>query len=224
MKRSKSYKNKIELIKEKTYDKKDAFILIKKLSGSKFNGSIEAHINLNLTEKEKTQPVRATINYKYPFGETKKILVFVEPAQKQDALDAGADYAGLEDYVKKIQEGWLDFDIVLAHPSVISKVAQLGKILGTRGLMPNIKNGTVSANIPATIKDFKGGRTNIKSDSYGIIHALIGKTSNKEAELEANYDEVFKSIMTAMNKTDNSAIKSIFLSPTMGPSIKVNLD
>lgn len=223
MKRSKKYKEAEKQIeKGKLYALKDACSLVKKVAISKFPSTIQIHINLKLTEKQKKESIRGSVVLPYSTGAgTKKIAVITTPGNFKSA--EGADFVGNEDLIKKIQDGWTEFDILIATPDVMPKIAILGKVLGPKGKMPNPKNETVTTDLKKTIESFKKGKVNFKADKQFGIHQTIGKTSMKEEEIFENAKEFMRALNSELAKLGSNPIKNVFLAPTMGPAIKIDL-
>lgn len=225
MKRSKKYQNIIkEYSSNQAYSLEEAIKLLPKLSTSKFEGTVEAHIKLTLTDPEQKRGVRGAFSLPNSFGKEKSILVLADGTDVDTAKSAGAKYAGLEEYVKKIQEGWLDFDVVIATPKVMPKIAILGRTLGTKGLMPNPKNGTVSSDVAATVEEYKAGKSTFKSDKQGIVHMGVAKVNMEPEKISENIRVSVKKVLDAAKKTPGAGLGSVFLSPTMGPSVKIDLN
>jgi len=224
MKRGKKYNEVKKLSPANSIDLNAAVKEIKHLSTTKFNGKVEAHISLQLTEKDKKQALRGSVVYKSPIGKAKRVLVFADPKGQDSAKEAGADYYGLEDLIAQIKDGWADFDVAIATPSVMAKIAVLGKALGTKGLMPNVKSGTVTENITDAVKSYKGGKVDYRSDANGVIHTIIGTTKTSDEELESNMMLLLGSVVKNSGKSFGNAIKTIYICPTMGPSIQIKLD
>jgi large subunit ribosomal protein L1 len=215
--------NNEQVDKTKTYTAEEAINLAKQTANTKFVGSIEIHVRTNIDSKKTEQQIRGSASLPNGTGKTKKIAVFVTEAKEKDAKAAGASIVGGEELIKQIKEtGKTDFDVAIAEPAMMPKLASIAKILGTRGLMPNPKTGTVSDNIPATIKEIAGGRVNFKNDDSGIIHTTIGKTSFETDKLLENFKALYQAI-TASKPTalKGTFITSIYLNSTMGPGIKV---
>jgi large subunit ribosomal protein L1 len=215
--------NNSQVDKNKTYTAEEAINLAKQTANTKFVGSIEIHVRTNIDSKKTEQQIRGSASLPNGTGKTKKIAAFVTEAKEKEAKEAGASIVGGEDLIKQIKEtGKTDFDVAIAEPAMMPKLAQIAKILGTRGLMPNPKTGTVSDNIPATIKEIAGGRVNFKNDDSGIIHTTIGKTSFETDKLLENFKALYQAI-TASKPTalKGTFITSIYLNSTMGPGIKV---
>lgn len=206
----------------KFYDVKEAIALVKEVANAKFDETIEAHVRLGVDPRHADQQVRDTVVLPHGTGKNKRILVFAKGEKEKDALDAGADYAGLDEYVTKIQGGWVDFDVVVATPDTMAIVGKLGKILGPRGLMPNPKTGTVTMDVKKAIDEIKAGKIEFRVDKGGILHIGFGKASFDSEKLEEN----FRTFMNAVVKVKPSAakgqyIKSITVKSTMSPGIKI---
>ncbi len=218
----KKYTNAKKLIdKRKKYTLDEALDLLPKISVSKFPGSIELTINLNLSEKQKNGTMKGSVVFPHQFGNTKTILALVEASKENEAKKAGADYVGLDEYIKKIESGWMDFDIVIATPSVMPKIAKLGKYIGKKGLMPNPKNQTVTNDISKVVEMYKKGKTDYKINEQNILHIIFGKLDQDPKELKANFESFKQSLLTIFPRFTKEMIRSIFVKPTMGPSIKL---
>ena len=217
--------NKIE--KGKAYTKEEAIELVKKTSTSKFDGSVEVAINLNLDTKKTDQQLRGAIVLPNGTGKTKKVLVLTKNAeQAKAAKEAEADFVGEADLVDKIQkENWLDFDVIIATPEMMPLLGKLGKVLGPKGLMPNPKTGTVTTDVKKAIEDVKKGRIEYRTDSYGNVHAIIGKVSFDADKLVENLKAFVTVIVKAKPQTAKGTyIKNISVSSTMGPGVKVDVN
>lgn len=209
--------------KKQNYSVTDACNLVKELSTTKFDASVEAHIRLNFDTSR--DAVRGTVVLPHGTGKKKRVIVFADDKISDEAKKAGAVEAGNKDLVAKIQGGWLDFDVAIAHPALMPEVGKLGKILGTKGLMPNPKAGTITADVVKAVEEFSKGKEQFKADSYGIVHSSIGKTSFAPENLKANLQSLVEAIKKAKPaKTKGQFFVSLFLAPTMGPSIKINMD
>jgi large subunit ribosomal protein L1 len=211
--------------KEKVYTPEEAIELAKKTATTKFTGSIEVHVRTNIEAKKTDQAVRGTVSLPHGTGKLKKIAAFVTEAKEKAARDAGATIVGGEELIKQIKETEkTDFDVAVAEPAMMSKLAQVAKILGTRGLMPNPKTGTVSENIVQVIKEIAGGKVNFKNDDSGNVHQIIGKTDFETAKLVENlkafYDALSKSKPTSLKKP---FIAGATLNATMGPGIRIKM-
>ena len=225
-KKSKKYLQALELIeKGKAYTKEEAVELVKKTSTSKFDGSVEVAIKLNLDTRKSDQQLRGAIVLPNGTGKTKRVLVLSKTDQAKVAKDAGADFVGDMDIIEKIEkENWLDFDVIIATPEMMPMLGKLGKILGPRGLMPNPKTGTVTTDVKKAIDDIKKGRVEYRTDSYGNIHTIIGKVSFDADKLVGNLDAVVDVVMKSKPSTvKGQYLKNISVSATMGPGIKIDL-
>jgi large subunit ribosomal protein L1 len=212
-----------EVDSTKKYELAEAVALAKKTATTKFKGNIEAHVRLGIDPKKTDQAIRGTVTLPHGTGKTKRIAAFVSEAKEKEAADAGAVLVGGDDLIKKIKETQqLDFDIAIAEPAMMAKLAQIAKILGPRGLMPNPKTGTVTAEIGKAVKEYAGGKMEFKNDESANIHMLLGKSDFSDEQIIANYNafmEALKSAKPATNKGE--FIRGISLNATMGPGIKV---
>lgn len=221
MRRSKRFKALESTFKEESYNLPDAVKLVKELSNTKFDETIEIAVKLGINYKQ--EHVRGTAFLPYGTGKTKRVLVFAEGEKAKEASEAGADFVGTDEYLKKISDGWLEFDSAIAAPDVMPKVSKLGKILGPRGLMPNPKAGTVTQEVSKAVKDIKCGKIEFKMDKGGSLHCPVGKASFEEKKLEENIVELLKSIWEAKPATcKKNYFKNTYLCSTMGPSIKLS--
>ena len=225
MKRGKKYLEAAKLIERgNLYDKAEAIALVKKAAVAKFDETIEAHIRTGCDGRHADQQIRGAVVLPHGTGKTVRILVFAKGAKADEALAAGADYVGAEELIPKIQnEGWFEFDVVVATPDMMGVVGRLGRVLGPKGLMPNPKAGTVTMDVTKAIKDIKAGKIEYRLDKTNIIHVPIGKASFTEEQLTDN----FQTLMGAIIKARPAAVKGQFLksvtvTPTMGPGVKVN--
>lgn len=210
--------------KGKSYDVDGAFKAIKELGTAKFDESVEVHIKLNIDPKKTDQTVRSSVLLPHGIGKTKKVLAFVKGEKVKEAQDAGVDYIGDQETVEKILKGWTDFDSVIATPDMMPVISKLGKILGPRGLMPNAKTGTVTNDVERVIKEIKMGKVEIKTDKLGNIHSIIGKVSFDEDKLKENFISLIDAILKAKpSSVKGQFIKSIYLTTTMGPSLKLDV-
>ncbi len=208
---------------EKLYNLDEAFSLVKEVNTTSFDASVDVHVRLGVDPRKADQALRGTVSLPNGTGKSKKVLVFCTPDKVQEALDAGADYAGLEEYVKKVQGGWTDVDVVIAMPNVMSKVGRLGRILGPRSLMPNPKTGTVTVNVGAAVKEVKKGKIAFRVDKYGIIHSSIGRVSFSAPQLKENAMELISTLMRMKPSTAKGIyVKSITVASTMSPGISVD--
>ncbi len=213
-----------KLEKGKLYSLEEAAKLVKDITFTKFDASVDLDIRLGVDPRKPNQMVRGTITLPHGTGKEKKVLALVPEDMVQEALDAGADYAGLDEYIKKIQEGWLDFDAVVAHPSVMKHVGKIARILGPRGLMPNPKSGTVTPNIADAIKEIKKGKIAFKVDKYGIIHTSIGRVSFPPEHIVENAEELINTVIKMKPPAAKGTyVKSIHMSSTMSPGIPIDI-
>lgn len=224
-KRSKKYVEASKNIEvNKLYTKEEAIKLVKESSITKFDGTVEVAIKLNIDAKKSDQQLRGSLTMPHGTGKTKKVLVIAKGVFAEEAKKAGADYVGDTDLLNKIkEENWFDFDVMVATPDMMPEVGKIGNILGPKGLMPNPKTNTVTPKVAAVVEDIKRGMVSYRNDSYGNIHTIIGKVSFDESKLLENLDYVVKTI----NKAKPQAVKGVFIekiaiSTTMGPGIKVD--
>ena len=207
----------------KTYTLREASTLVKEITFTKFDASVELAIRLGVDPKKSTERVRGVVALPHGTGKKVKVLALVTPDKETEAKEAGADFIGLDEYLKKIKDGWTDIDIIVTMPSIMGKLGPLGKILGPRGLMPNPKTGTVTTNVKKAISDIKGGKIDFKVDKTGIVHASIGKASFSAEKIFENADELLKTILKIKPSTSKGTyIKSIFMSTTMSPGISID--
>lgn len=220
MRRGKKYKNVIQNRKEE-YSLIDGLDAVKSLSTSKFPSKIECHISLNLNTKNNNQIIRGNVVYKHKIGNDKNILVLIDKIPEGLKEDKNIKI-GLNEYIEKIKNNWLDFDILITTPEIMPQVTSLGNILGPKSLMPNIKNGTITNNIQKTVNEYKKGKIDFKSDQTNTIHTIIGSVNNTKEELLDNIIALMKAISSTTGKPLISIINSIYIAPTIGPSIKIN--
>ena len=207
----------------KTYTLREASTLVKEITFTKFDASVDLAIRLGVDPKKSTEMVRGVVALPHGTGKKVKVLALVTPDKETEAKEAGADFIGLDEYLKKIKDGWTDIDIIVTMPSIMGKLGPLGKILGPRGLMPNAKTGTVTMNVKKAISDIKGGKIDFKVDKTGIVHASIGKASFSAEKIFENADELLKTILKIKPSTSKGTyIKSIFMSTTMSPGISID--
>ena len=224
---SKQTKNQKKLISKvdsnKTYSLREASSLVKEITFTKFDASIDMAIRLGVDPKKATEMVRGIVTLPHGTGKNVKVLALVSADKENEAKEAGADFFGLDEYLQKIKDGWTDIDIIVTMPSVMGRLGPLGKILGPRGLMPNPKTGTVTMDIKKAISDIKGGKIDFKVDKTGIIHASIGKASFSADKIFENADELIKTVEKIKPSTSKGTyIKSIFMSSTMSQSISID--
>lgn len=208
---------------EKAYSLSEATSLVKELSKTKFDASVDLAVRLGVDPRKANQMVRGTVSLPHGTGKTVRVLVLCNPDQEQEARDAGADHVGLDDYVAKIKGGWTDVDVIITTPQVMGKVGALGRILGPRGLMPNPKSGTVTMEVGKAVEDVKAGKIDFKVDKYGIVHASVGKTSFAANQLAENTSELLSSLMRLKPSAAKGAyVLSVYISSTMGPGIRID--
>ena len=228
MKKGKKYIKAMELVeKHKAYTKEEAIDLVKKTSTSNFDGSVEIAVRLNVDTKKTDQQVRGALVLPNGTGKAKRVLVLTKnDAQVKAAKEAGAEFVGGEELIDKIaKENWLDFDVIIATPEMMPLLGKIGKLLGPRGLMPNPKTGTVTTDTKKAIEDVKKGRIEFRTDSYGNVHAIIGKASFDAAKLVENLDAFMNVIIKSKPTTvKGQFIKNVSVSSTMGPGIKIDIN
>jgi large subunit ribosomal protein L1 len=212
-----------KLDKDKLYTLKEASSLVKEMTKTKFDASIDLDVRLGIDPRKSNQMVRGVVSLPHGTGKATRVLVLCTPDKENEAKESGADYVGLDDFVEKIKGGWTDVDVIITMPSVMGKVGQLGRILGPRGLMPNPKSGTVTMEIGKAVKEVKQGKIDFKVDKSGIIHTSIGKVSFEPHKIADNAKE----FISMVNKLKPAAakgtyIRSLFLSSTMSPGIKID--
>ena len=227
VKHGKKYVEAAELVdRAKAYSPDEALDLIKKAAHKKFDETVELHLRMGLDPRNASQQVRGVALLPHGLGKKVKVLVFAQGEAEKIANEAGADYVGGDDLVKKIEDGWIDFDTAIAVPEMMSKVGKLGKVLGRRGLMPNPKSGTVVAmnDLPGVIEDSRKGRVEYKLDRTAIIHVTLGKVSFDSAMLMDNLTAVVEAVVKAKPAgAKGQYVRSAFLTTTMGPGIKLDL-
>ena len=207
----------------KFYSLSEASALVKEISNTKFDASVDIAVRLGVDPKKANQMVRGVVSLPYGTGKDVKVLALVTPDKEQEAKDAGADYVGLNEYLDKIKGGWTDVDVIITMPSVMGKLGPLGRVLGPRGLMPNPKTGTVTMDIAKAISEVKAGKIDFKVDKTGIVHAAIGKVSFSADKIEGNAKELLSTLIKLKPTASKGVyVKSIFMSSTMSPSIAVD--
>ena len=207
----------------KTYSLKEASSVIKEISNVNFDSSIDLAVRLGVDPRKADQNVRGVVTLPNGTGKDVKVLALVTPDKEKDALDAGADFVGLDEYLQKIKDGWTDVDVIITMPSVMGKLGPLGRILGPRGLMPNPKTGTVTMDIAKAVNDVKSGKIDFKVDKTGIIHASIGKTSFDADKIYGNSLELIQNIIKLKpSSSKGTYVKSISMSSTMSPGINID--
>ena len=208
----------------KLYTLSEAAHLVKEVTTTKFDASVDIDMRLGVDPRKANQMVRGVVSLPHGTGKQTRVLVLCTPDKEAEAKEAGADYVGLEEYIDKIKGGWTDVDVIITMPSVMAKVGALGKVLGPRGLMPNPKSGTVTMEIGSAVKEVKQGKIDFKVDKFGIIHAGIGKVSFTPEQIEENAKEIIGTIIKLKPSTAKGTyVKSISLSSTMSPGIPVDV-
>jgi large subunit ribosomal protein L1 len=219
-KKMKEALTKVELGKQ--YSLTEAAKLVKEVTFTKFDASVDIDVRLGVDPRKANQMVRGVVTLPHGTGKELKVLALVSPDKEEEAKAAGADYVGLDEYVEKIKSGWTDIDVVITMPTVMAKVGQLGRVLGPRGLMPNPKSGTVTMNIGEAVKEIKLGKIDFKVDKFGIIHTSIGKASFSADKIEENAKEFLQTVIKLKpTAAKGTYIKSIAISSTMSPGIRV---
>ncbi|MCM1288448.1 MAG: 50S ribosomal protein L1 [Clostridium sp.] len=225
MKKGKRYTEAAKLIeKTNVYDLNEAVALVKKSASAKFDETIEAHLRLGVDGRHADQQVRGAVVLPHGTGKAVKVLVFAKGDKVDEALAAGADFAGGDELVPKIQnEGWLDFDVVVATPDMMGVVGRLGRVLGPKGLMPNPKAGTVTMDVTKAVNDIKAGKIEYRLDKSNIIHVPIGKASFTEEQLSDNFQTLIDAVIKAKpSAAKGQYLRSVVIASTMGPGVKLN--
>ncbi len=207
----------------KSYTLKEASALVKQITTCKFDASVDLHIRLGVDPKKADQAVRGTVSLPHGTGKTKRVLVLCTPDKDAEARAAGADYVGLDEFVAKIEGGWVDVDVIIATPSVMPKIGKLGKVLGPRNLMPNPKTGTVTNDVANAINDVKGGKIAFKVDKVGIIHASIGRISFTPEKIAENSLELLNAILKVKpSSSKGTYVRGVSMASSMSPGITVD--
>jgi large subunit ribosomal protein L1 len=209
--------------KSKIYSLTEAVNIVKQITYTKFDASVDLNVRLGVDPRKANQMVRGSVTLPHGTGKTIRVLVLCTPDKEQEAKDAGADFVGLDEYIQKIKDGWTDIDVVITTPNVMPKVGALGRILGPRGLMPNPKTGTVTMEVGKAIQEVKAGKIDFKVDKYGIVHAGVAKVSFSSDQIVDNARE----LLVTINKLKPTAakgtyVKSIFISSTMSPGVQID--
>lgn len=207
----------------KTYSLSEACDLVKGISTTKFDASVDICVRLGVDPRKANQMVRGTVALPHGTGKDVKVLVLCTPDKEAEAKEAGADFVGLDDYIDKIKGGWTSVDVIITMPSVMGKVGALGRILGPRGLMPNPKTGTVTMEVGKAVQEVKAGKIDFKVDKYGIIHSSVGKTSFEGEKIRENAHELIQTLIKLKpSAAKGTYIKSVYLSATMSPGIQID--
>ena len=225
-KRGKKYQEALKLVdRSKRYTLAEAVELVKKTNVAKFDATVEVSFKLNIDPRKAEQNLRGAVSLPNGTGKTVRVLVIAKGAKAQEALAAGADYAGDAEYLEKIKEGWFEFDTIIATPDMMGELGKLGRILGPKGLMPNPKTGTVTMNIEQTVKEFKAGKVEYRTDKVGNIQVPVGKVSFADDKLAENIKAIYNQIVRIKPQTVKGVyIQNLTITSTMGPGIKVNPD
>lgn len=206
----------------KSYSLEEASGIVKEITNTKFDSSIDLAVRLGVDPRKANQMVRGSVSLPHGTGKDVRVLVLCNPDKEAEATEAGADFVGLDEYVEKIKNGWTDVDVIITTPNVMGKVGALGRILGPRGLMPNPKTGTVTMDVAKAVQDVKAGKIDFKVDKYGIIHAAVGKSSFEAKKIKENAREVIQTLLKLKPAASKGVyIKSISISGSMSPSVKV---
>ncbi len=220
-KKRKAVNSKVDRTKFYTLD--EAMALVKQVNTTKFDASVDLHVRLGVDPRKADQAIRGTVSLPHGTGKTKRVLVFCTPDKVEEAIEAGADYAGLDEFITKVQGGWTDVDVVVAMPQVMAQVGKIGRILGPRGLMPNPKTGTVTQDVAAAVKEVKGGKISFRVDKAGIIHASVGRASFTPEKLVDNANELLATLVKMKpSSAKGTYMKSVTIASTMSPGIKVD--
>lgn len=221
---TKNQKKAIEKIEPgKQYNLSEAAKLVKEVSFTKFDSSVDIDVRLGVDPRKANQMVRGVVTLPHGTGKLTRVLVLCTPDKESEAKEAGADYVGLDDYIEKIEKGWTDVDVIITMPSVMGKVGKLGRVLGPRGLMPNPKSGTVTVEIGKAVNEVKAGKIDFKVDRYGIVHTSVGKVSFAPEKISENAREFVQTLLKLKpSSAKGTYIKSIYLSSTMSPGVRVD--
>ena len=221
---TKNMKNALaKLEKGKVYPVGEAAALVKEVNCTKFDASVNLAVRLGVDPRKANQMVRGVVSLPHGTGKNVRVLALVTPDKVEEAKAAGADYAGLDEFIEKIKGGWTDIDVIVTMPSVMGKIGPLGRVLGPRGLMPNPKSGTVTMDVAKAVGEVKAGKIDFKVDRYGIVHAAIGKVSFEADKIRENAEELLKTLNKLKpSSAKGTYMKSVYISSTMSPSIAVD--
>jgi large subunit ribosomal protein L1 len=208
---------------DKLYSLSEAMTLVKQVNTTKFDASVDVHVRLGVDPRKADQALRGTVSLPHGTGKTKRVLVFCPPEKVEEAKAAGADYAGLEEFIQKVSDGWMDIDVIIATPNVMAQLGKVARILGPRGLMPNPKTGTVTADVAGAVQEVKKGKIAFRVDKFGIVHSSVGRVSFSPEQLAENAHEL---ISTLVKMKPSSAkgiyMKTVSVASTMSPGIAVD--
>jgi large subunit ribosomal protein L1 len=210
--------------KSKSYSLSEAVDIVKQITYTKFDASVDLNIRLGVDPRKANQMVRGSVTLPHGTGKVVRVLVLCNPDKAQEAIDAGADYVGLDEYIQKIKDGWTDIDIVITTPNIMPKVGALGRILGPRGLMPNPKTGTVTMDVAKAVQEVKAGKIDFKVDKYGIINAGVAKVSFSPEQIFDNAKELIQTVIKLKPAAAKGTyVKSIYISSTMSPGVQIDV-
>ena len=210
--------------KSKSYSLNEAVNIVKQITYSKFDASVDLNIRLGVDPRKANQMVRGSVTLPHGTGKVVRVLVLCNPDKAQEAIDAGADYVGLDEYIQKIKDGWTDIDVVITTPNIMPKVGALGRILGPRGLMPNPKTGTVTMDVAKAVQEVKAGKIDFKVDKYGIIAAGVAKVSFSPEQIFDNAKELIQTVIKLKPAAAKGTyVKSIYISSTMSPGVQIDV-
>ena len=210
--------------KSKSYSLSEAVNIVKQITYTKFDASVDLNIRLGVDPRKANQMVRGSVTLPHGTGKVVRVLVLCNPDKAQEALDAGADYVGLDEYIQKIKDGWTDIDVVITTPNIMPKVGALGRILGPRGLMPNPKTGTVTMDVAKAVQEVKAGKIDFKVDKYGIIAAGVAKVSFSPEQIFDNAKELIQTVIKLKPAAAKGTyVKSIYISSTMSPGVQIDV-
>ena len=208
---------------DKLYQLDEAMGLVKEVNTTKFDASVDVHVRMGLDPRKADQALRGTVSLPHGTGKTKRVLVFCSPEKEAEAKEAGADFVGLDEYMQKISDGWLDIDVIVATPNVMGQLGKVARILGPRGLMPNPKTGTVTNDIASAVQEVKKGKIAFRVDKFGIVHASIGRVSFSPEQLTDNAHELIATLIRMKPSTAKGVyMKSVSVASTMSPGIAVD--
>ena len=210
--------------KSKSYSLNEAVNIVKQITYTKFDASVDLNIRLGVDPRKANQMVRGSVTLPHGTGKVVRVLVLCNPDKAQEALDAGADYVGLDEYIQKIKDGWTDIDVVITTPNIMPKVGPIGRILGPRGLMPNPKTGTVTMEVGKAVQEVKAGKIDFKVDKYGIINAGVAKVSFEPEKIYDNAKELIQTVIKLKPAAAKGTyVKSIYISSTMSPGVQIDV-
>lgn len=223
--KGKKYIDALKLVdREKVYEVTEAIELVKKMATAKFDETVEVAVRLGVDPKKADQQIRGAVVLPNGTGKTQRVLVFAKGEKAKEAEAAGADYVGEEDYINKINQGWFDFDVIVATPDMMAQVGKLGRVLGPKGLMPNPKTGTVTFDVAKAVNEIKAGKVEYRVDKAGNIHVPIGKVSFEDSKLEENFNTIIETLLKVKPASAKGTyMRNVAISSTMSPGVKVNV-